>query len=98
MTLPPVSWERDLSLGEQHLLSLANVFLTAPRFVLLDRIERTLGSGELKKILRLSSVRSITCISIGKAGDEFDLYQAVLEYGEDGRWTWTPNPAINRNH
>ena len=58
----------------------------------------TLGSELLKKILRLLSERSITCINIGKAENERDLYQAVLEYGEDGRWTWTTNPPINRDH
>ena len=92
------NWEMVLSLGEQQLLALANVLLAAPRFVLLDRVEMTLGSEQLNKILRLLSERSITCINIGKAGNERDLYQAVLEYDEDGRWTWTTNPTINRDH
>jgi putative ATP-binding cassette transporter len=91
-------WERTLSLSEQQLLALASVFLAAPRFVLLDRVEMTLGSEQLRRILRLLSERSITCINFGKAEDELDLYQAVLEYGEDGRWTWTANPPANRDH
>jgi putative ATP-binding cassette transporter len=92
------NWEKVLSLGEQQLLALANVLLAAPRFVLLDRVEMTLSSEQLNKILQLLSERSITCINIGKAGNDRDLYQAVLEYGEDGRWTWTANPTINRDH
>jgi putative ATP-binding cassette transporter len=92
------NWEKVLSLGEQQLLALANVLLAAPRFVLLDRVEMTLSSEQLNKILQLLSERSITCINIGKAGNERDLYQAVLEYDEDGRWTWTTNPTINRDH
>jgi putative ATP-binding cassette transporter len=92
------NWEKVLSLGEQQLLAFANVLLAAPRFVLLDRVEMTLGPEQFKKILRLLSERSITCINIGKAGNERDLYQAVLEYGEDGRWTWSTDPAINRDH
>jgi vitamin B12/bleomycin/antimicrobial peptide transport system ATP-binding/permease protein len=92
------NWERILSLGEQQLLALANVLLATPRIVLLDRVEMTLGSEQLKKLLRLLSERSITCINIGQAGTERDLYQAVLEYDENGRWTWVANPTINRDH
>jgi vitamin B12/bleomycin/antimicrobial peptide transport system ATP-binding/permease protein len=58
----------------------------------------TLGSEQLKRNLHLVSERSVTCINFGKAEDEPDLYQAVLEYGENGLWTWTPNPAVNRDH
>jgi vitamin B12/bleomycin/antimicrobial peptide transport system ATP-binding/permease protein len=57
------NWERVLSLSEQQLLALASVFLAAPRFVLLDRIEMTLGSEQLKKILQMLSERSITSIN-----------------------------------
>jgi putative ATP-binding cassette transporter len=86
-------WQKVLSLSEQQLLALANVLLSGPRFVVLDRVEMTLGSEHLEKILHLLSECSITCINIGKTEIARDLYQAVLEYGEDGRWTWTPNRA-----
>jgi hypothetical protein len=46
---------------------------------------RPLGSEQLEKILHLLSERSITSINIGTAEGERDLYQAVLEYGDDGR-------------
>lgn len=86
-------WERELSLTEQQLLMVANVLLAAPRFVFMDRVDTTLGSEQLRKILRLLSERSITCINNGGAHDPRDLYHAVLEYGEDGGWKWTSNRA-----
>ncbi len=87
------SWEMSLSLTEQQLLAVAKVLLAPPRVVFLDRVDTTLGSKKLRKILRLLSDRSITCINNGEAHDARDLYHAVLEYSEDGRWTWTPNRA-----
>ncbi|MGO8592837.1 hypothetical protein ACC796_30210, partial [Rhizobium ruizarguesonis] len=86
-------WEMELSLTEQQLLMVANVLLAAPRFVFLDRVDTTLGSEQLRKILRLLSERSITCINNGGAHDSRDLYHAILEYSEDGGWKWTPNRA-----
>ena len=86
-------WQKVLSLSDQLLLALASILLSEPRYVALDRVEMTLGSELLKKILHLLSDRSITCINIGKTEIARELYQAVLEYGEDGRWTWTTNPA-----
>ena len=102
-------WEKELSLREQQLLGLANILLSAPRFVVLDQAEMTLGPALLEKIMHLLSERSITCIHFGRAeGDRavkrsedltggvnfsFRLtrasYQAVLEYGVDGQWTWS---------
>ena len=86
-------WEMSLSLTEQQLLAVAKVLLAAPRFVFLDRVDTALGSEQLRKILRLLSGRSITCVNSGEAHGTRDLYHAVLEYSEDGRWTWTPNRA-----
>jgi hypothetical protein len=44
----------------------------------------TLRSEQLKKILQMLSERSITSINFGNAEGGVELYQAVLEYGEDG--------------
>ncbi|MDX0598928.1 ABC transporter ATP-binding protein/permease [Sinorhizobium medicae] len=82
-------WEKELSLREQQLLALANILLSAPRFVILDRAEMTLGAELLEKVVNLLSERSIACVHIGRPEGERDVYQAVLEYGEDGRWTWS---------
>ncbi|WP_245425684.1 hypothetical protein [Rhizobium sp. H4] len=48
-------WEKSLSLSEQQLLTVAKILLAPPQVVFLDRIETTLGSEKLRKILRLLS-------------------------------------------
>lgn len=83
-------WETSLSLTEQQLLVFAKILLRAPRFVLLDRVETTLGPEHLEEVLRLLTESSITFISIAKAGHASDLYHAVMEFDDEGRWTWIP--------
>ena len=82
-----------LALTEQQLLACAKVLLASPRFVFLDRVQTTLNSEQLRRILRLFSESSITCVSNGELGDAPDLQDAVLALGEDGHWTWTPTRA-----
>ncbi|WP_342237460.1 ABC transporter ATP-binding protein/permease [Inquilinus sp. OTU3971] len=82
-------WVTMLSLREQQLLALVSVLLAAPRFVCLDRIGTALGSSQVDKALRLCSEKSITYVVNGEAVASPDLFDAVLECGEDGRWTWT---------
>jgi putative ATP-binding cassette transporter len=85
------NWSKVLSLSEQQLVAVACVLLSAPRFVLLEWVEMTLDSEELRQVLHLFAERSIACINFGKGENERDLYQAVLECGDDGSWTWTPS-------
>ena len=86
-------WETLLSLREQQLLAFIHVLLAAPRFAFLDRVDTELGSDQVHTILRMLSERSITYINNAEADDSRDLYDAVLECGEDGGWTWTANRA-----
>lgn len=81
---------REMSLGDQQLLVIGKVLLSNPQFVFLDRIETTLGQKQFQKALHLFSERSITCIHNSERSDERGLYDSVLEYFEDGRWTWNP--------
>ncbi len=81
--------DREMSLGEQQLLAVAKVLLARPRYVFLDRLEATLGHETFRKVLNLLAESSITCINNGEEGDARDLYEAVLDCQEDGRWTWT---------
>jgi hypothetical protein len=48
-----------------------------------ERYERALRV----KILRILSKSSITYIDSRKTDGSLDLYDAVLEFGEDGGWT-----------
>jgi putative ATP-binding cassette transporter len=84
-------WETLLSLREQQLLSFIHILLAAPRFVFLDRVGTTLGSDQVRKILLMLSGNSVTYINSGEVDDSVELYDAVLECGEDGDWTWRTN-------
>ncbi|TBZ31818.1 ABC transporter ATP-binding protein/permease [Rhizobium leguminosarum] len=86
-------WEKLLSLQEQQLLALVNILLAAPQFVFLDRIDTTLGLEQFPRILQILSENSITCINNAETDVLRDCHDAVLEYGEDGSWTWTVNRA-----
>ena len=81
-------WLTLLSLREQQLVAM-QVLLSAPQFVLLDRIGGTLESGELDKILQRLAERSIAYVNNETAAESRHLYDAVLECGTDGRWKWT---------
>jgi putative ATP-binding cassette transporter len=81
-------WSDRVSSKEQQLLALARILLAAPQFAFLDRIGETLGSEQAGEILRLLSQRSITYLNCGEPDDRRDLYDAVLECNEDGRWIW----------
>jgi vitamin B12/bleomycin/antimicrobial peptide transport system ATP-binding/permease protein len=80
-------WDNTLSLGEQHLLSVARVILAAPYFVFLDRLRSALEPARFEGVLNLFSTRSITYLTIGNGGDALDDYDVVLEIGNNGSWT-----------
>ena len=62
-------------------------------------LDRWVGSQDDSLLLRPSAGHgtarpvAITCVNSGEAHDARDLYHAVLEYSEDGRWTGTTNPT-----
>ncbi len=82
-------WDDALSLGEQHLLSVARVVLAAPHFVFLDRLRSALEPARFEGILKLFSTRSITYLTIGNGRAALDDYDVVLEIANDGSWTQT---------
>jgi putative ATP-binding cassette transporter len=83
-------WSGILSLGEQQLLELACLILTAPRFVFLDRPGTALTQEQVNHILTMLSNRSITCVTIGEDGETIGNYDAMLELTIGGRWRWKP--------
>ena len=88
-------WGTLFSLSEQQLLALVHILLAAPQFVFLDRLDTTLSSDQVHKILRMLAERSVTYVNIGPANESPDLYDAVLECCEDGAWVWTAEPAAH---
>ena len=79
-------WGTLLSVGEQRLLAFVHMFLSAPRFVFLDRAGTALSPSQFRKVLRMLSDNAIACLSIGAKDDLDDLYDAVLEINELGTW------------
>ena len=75
-----------LSVGEQRLLAFVHMFLSAPRFVFLDRAGTALSPSHFRKVLRMLSDNAIACLSIDTKDDLDDLYDAVLEINELGTW------------
>jgi vitamin B12/bleomycin/antimicrobial peptide transport system ATP-binding/permease protein len=88
-------WGTLASLSEQQLLALVHIVLVAPQFVFLDRLDATLSSDQVHKVLHMLAESSITCINIGAVNASPDLYEAVLECTEDGGWAWTAEPAAH---
>ena len=57
-------WASFVPLGDQQLLALTRVILAGPRFALLDRVETTLGPGQVPQALRRLTQNSITPIHL----------------------------------
>jgi putative ATP-binding cassette transporter len=86
-------WSDVLSLHEQQLLSIARVVLTRPHFVFLDHPGRTLDAERIERALSALNACQTTCVTIASDEDEAEHlghYDALLEIGEQGRWSWRP--------
>jgi vitamin B12/bleomycin/antimicrobial peptide transport system ATP-binding/permease protein len=81
-------WLAFVSLGDQQLLVLTRIVLARPRFAFLDRVETTLGPGQIRQALERLSQNSITPIHLAQAAQSVELYDAVLEIACDGAWVW----------
>lgn len=87
-------WQTSLSLREQQLLAFIDILLAGPRLVFLDHLEPTLGSDHVRRLLSMLSENSIGCVNLAEADELHHFYDAVLEFGEQGDWTWTANPPL----
>lgn len=86
-------WDSLLSLGEQQLLALARVLLAQPRYVLLDRLESALDSGQIPELLALLHARGIGYVHFGGSQLPRASYATVLALSGHGPWHWQANPA-----
>jgi vitamin B12/bleomycin/antimicrobial peptide transport system ATP-binding/permease protein len=88
-------WDNLLSLGEQKMVAVARVLLSAPSFAFLERPGTGLGSDQLDRVLQLLAESSISPITIGMPEDALRYYTSVLELKTDGGWQWSPlRPAV----
>jgi vitamin B12/bleomycin/antimicrobial peptide transport system ATP-binding/permease protein len=81
-------WASFVPLADQKLLALTRVILAGPRFALLDRVETTLGPGQLRQALQRLTGNSITPIHLTESAESLEPYDAVLEIASDGAWAW----------
>lgn len=79
-------WDDLLSIGEQHLLSIARIFLAKPAFVFLDRPGSSLPKSKISNVLDMLTEQGIAVVILSKNGESRLRYDAVLEIKEEGNW------------
>lgn len=80
-------WDDLLSIGEQHMLSVARILLARPAFVFLDRPGSSLPTHQISGLLDLLRERGIGCVVFAKNGESQLRYDHALDLHGDGRWT-----------
>lgn len=79
-------WDDALSIGEQHMLSIARLFLAKPKFVFLDRPESSLTRQQILLIFGMLAERRIGFVVFSKNGETLPGFDAVLELQAEGKW------------
>lgn len=79
-------WDDVFSIGEQHLLSIARIFLAHPSFVFLDRPGSSMSKPQITGILDMLAGEGIGVVILAKNGESGLDYDARLEIRQDGRW------------
>jgi putative ATP-binding cassette transporter len=79
-------WDDEFSIGEQHMLSIARIFLAKPAFVFLDRPGSSLPKSQISVILEMLAEQGIGAVVLAKNGEARLRYDAVLEIRPDGTW------------
>lgn len=84
-------WDDVLSLADQHMLSVARLFLGSPVFVILDRPASTLDRQEVRRILELLDSRGIGCVHFARNEGADIRYDAAIQLLGGGRWRQVGN-------
>ncbi len=79
-------WDDLFSIGEQHLVSVARIFLAKPCFVFLDRPGSSLPSKQISKILDELRSQNTGVVIFAKNGESHLHYDAHLDIRSDGSW------------
>ena len=79
-------WDDVFSIGEQHLLSIARIFLARPAFVYLDRPGSSLPKSQIAGILDMLAAQGIGSVVLSKNGESRLHYDSCLEIKPDGTW------------
>lgn len=90
-------WDDVFSIGEQHLLSIARIFLARPAFVFLDRPGSSMPKSQIATILEMLAEQGIGVVVLAKNGESGLHYDACLEIKEEGRWEILRAPGTGEN-
>ncbi len=79
-------WDDVFSISEQHMLSIARIFLARPVIAFLDRPGSSLPKSQISIILDMLSVQGIGVVILAKNGEARLQYDSTLEIKPDGTW------------
>jgi putative ATP-binding cassette transporter len=93
-------WDDVFSIGEQHMLSIARIFIAKPAFVFLDRPGSSLPKSQISAILDMLTTRNIGVVILAKNGESRLHYDSSLEIKSDGKWEIhsEPNATPSDHH
>ncbi len=79
-------WDDLLSIGEQHLLSIARILIAKPAFVFLDRPGSSLPKNQISSILDMLTEQGTGVVILAKNGESRLRYDSILELHPAGAW------------
>ena len=93
-------WDDEFSIGEQHMLTVARIFLARPAFVFLDRPGSSLPKSQISSILDMLSAQGIGVVIFAKNGESRLRYDSCLEIMPNGKWEihQDPNADLHNDH
>ena len=86
-------WDDVFSIGEQHMLSIARIFLARPCIVYLDRPGSSLPKSQISTILDMLKEQNIGVVVLAKNGEARLHYDSCLEIKADGKWEVHHDPS-----
>ena len=90
-------WDEVFSIGEQHMLSIARLFLAHPAFVFLDRPGSSLPTSQIGQILDMLKDKGIGTVVLSKNGESEFHYDGHLEILADGAWRLPTESAADND-
>jgi putative ATP-binding cassette transporter len=79
-------WDDAFSISEQHILSIARLFLARPAFVFLDRPGSSLPTAKITSILDMLTAQGIGVVVLSNNGESRLRYDFHLELKAAGQW------------
>lgn len=80
-------WDDAFSIGEQHMLTVARIFIARPAFVFLDRPGSSLPKSQISAILDMLTARNIGVVVLARNGEARLRYDSCLEIKPNGKWS-----------